>query len=122
MVTPKKASLVPSVMQPQKETFGNLSPWGEPSWYFSLASPYYNDSHKRLRNALRAYVDEKIKPYMLEWEERGEAPEDARMEYARSGYAFADVPEPYRANVVGPAGIPVAELDIFHLMIMTDET
>jgi len=123
MATPKKVSLVPSVMLPQKkETFGDLSPWAEPSWYSSLASPYYNDSHKQLRNAVRAYVDSRIKPYMLDWEEAGEAPEEARLEYARSGYAFADVPEPYRADVIGPAGIPVAELDIFHLMIMTDET
>jgi alkylation response protein AidB-like acyl-CoA dehydrogenase len=123
MAIPNKASLIPSTMTSQKkDTFGDLSPWAEPAWYSSLASPYYNDSHKRLRNALRAYVDENIKPYMLEWEESGEAPEQARLEYARSGYAFADVPEPYRAGVVGPAGIPVAELDIFHLLIMTDET
>jgi len=106
----------------KKETFGNLGPWSEPSWYSSLASPYYNESHKRLRNAFRAYVDEKIKPYMLEWEEKGEAPVEARLEWARSGYPFAEVPAQYRPkDVPGPAGIPVAELDIFHLMISTDE-
>lgn len=110
-------------MQSPKETFGNLGPWAEPSWYSSLASPYYNDSHKRLRNALRAYVDEHIKPYMLDWEEKGEAPEQARLNWARSGYPFADVPAPYRPrDVLGPAGIPIAELDLFHLLIMTDET
>lgn len=106
----------------KKETFGDLSPWAEPSWYSSLASPYYNDSHKRLRNALRTYVDQKIKPYMLEWEENGGAPREAQAEWARSGFAFADVPEPYRAGIVGPVGIPVAELDLFHFLIMTDET
>ncbi|KAF1954053.1 acyl-CoA dehydrogenase-like protein [Byssothecium circinans] len=106
-----------------KETFGNLSPWAEPSWYSSLASPYYNTSHKRLRNALRSYIDTDVKPHMLEWEEAGEAPEAARLAHARSGFAFADVPEPYRPkDVPGPAGIPVAELDIFHLMVMTDES
>ncbi|PVH92143.1 acyl-CoA dehydrogenase NM domain-like protein [Periconia macrospinosa] len=107
----------------KKETFGNLGPWAEPSWYSSLASPYYNASHKHLRNTLRAYIDEKVKPHMLEWEEAGEAPKEARLEYARAGYAFAEVPSRYRPrDVPGPAGIPVAELDMFHLMIMTDET
>lgn len=108
--------------QEKKESFGNLGPWAEPAWYSSLASPYYNDSHKRLRNALRSHIDQSIKPHMLEWEEAGEAPEAARLEYARSGYAFADVPAAYRPeHVPGPAGIPVADLDIFHFMIMSDE-
>ncbi|CAI6293763.1 unnamed protein product [Periconia digitata] len=107
---------------PQKETFGNLGPWAEPSWYSSLASPYYTASHKHLRNSIRAYIDAAVKPHMLEWEEAGEAPREARLDYARSGYAFADVPAAYRPkHVPGPAGIPVAELDLFHLMIMTDE-
>ncbi|KAF2646830.1 acyl-CoA dehydrogenase NM domain-like protein [Massarina eburnea CBS 473.64] len=108
---------------PNKEPFGNLSPWAEPPWYGSLASPYYNESHKRLRNALRAYYDYDVKPHMLEWEEEGDVPEAARFAHARSGFAFTDVPEPYRPkDVPGPAGIPVAELDMFHLMIITDES
>lgn len=120
---PTKAALAPSVKQVQKkETFGNLGPWAEPSWYSSLASPYYNESHKRLRNALRSYIDENVKPYMLEWEEKGEAPEEERKRWARTGFAFGDVPAPYRLkDIPGPAGIPVGELDIFHLLISTDE-
>ena len=120
---PTKAALAPSVKQVQKkETFGNLGPWAEPSWYSSLASPYYNESHIRLRNALRLYIDENVKPYMLEWEEKGEAPEEERKRWARTGFAFGDVPAPYRPkDILGPAGIPVGELDIFHLLISTDE-
>ncbi|KAF2179818.1 acyl-CoA dehydrogenase NM domain-like protein [Zopfia rhizophila CBS 207.26] len=110
-------------MSGQKETFGNLAPWSEPSWYRSLVSPYYNDSHKKLRDGLRKYIDEEVKPYMLEWEEKGEAPLEARLKYARSGYAFADVPTPYRPkDIPGPVGIPVKDLDMFHLITMTDET
>ena len=86
---PSKSTPLPSVMEPQKkETFGNLGPWAEPSWYSSLASPYYNDSHRQLRNALRQYIDEHIKPNMLEWEEKGEAPNDVRMAWAKTGFAF----------------------------------
>lgn len=107
----------------KKETFGNLGPWSEPSWYNSLASPYYNDSHRRLRDALRKHTDEHVTPYMLEWEEKGEAPTEVRLAYAKSGFPFSDVPEPYRPkDLPGPAGIPVAELDIFHLMVATDES
>jgi alkylation response protein AidB-like acyl-CoA dehydrogenase len=110
-------------MSPAKETFGNLGPWAEPSWYSSLASPYYNESHKQLRNALRTYIDEKIKPYMLEWEEKGDVPQDVRLAWARSGYPFVEVPAAYRPkDVPGPAGIPTAKLDLFHLLVMTDET
>jgi alkylation response protein AidB-like acyl-CoA dehydrogenase len=110
-------------MSPQKrDTFGNLGPWAEPSWYSSLASPYYNESHKKLRNAMRAYIDENVKPYMLEWEEKGEAPAEERMKWAKTGFAFGDVPEPYRPkDIPGPAGIPVGEMDIFHLLVSTDE-
>jgi alkylation response protein AidB-like acyl-CoA dehydrogenase len=115
---------LPSVNSPPKrETFGNLGPWAEPAWYNSLVSPYYNDSHKRLRNALRAYIDENIKPYMLDWEEQGEAPAEVRLKWAKTGFPFADVPEPYRPkDIPGPAGIPVGELDVFHLLISTDES
>jgi alkylation response protein AidB-like acyl-CoA dehydrogenase len=126
MATPKPqtGTPLPSIMSPpKKETFGNLGPWAEPSWYSSLVSPYYNDSHKRLRNALRSYIDENIKPYMLEWEEKGEAPAEERMKWAKTGFAFGDVPEPYRPkDIPGPAGIPVGEMDVFHLMISTDES
>lgn len=110
-------------MSQKHETFGNLGPWSEPSWYNSLASPYYNDSHRKLRNYMRKYIDENVKPYMLEWEAKGEAPEEARMKWARSGLAFGDVPEPYRPkDVPGPAGLHVKDMDLFHLMISTDES
>ncbi|KAF2267255.1 acyl-CoA dehydrogenase NM domain-like protein [Lojkania enalia] len=105
-----------------KEPFGNPAPWSEPSWHNTLSSPYYNTSHRRLRDALRSYIDADIKPYMLEWEESGSVPASARLAYAGSGFAFTDVPEPYRPkDIPGPAGIPVAELDVFHLMTMIDE-
>lgn len=106
----------------KQETFGNLGPWAEPSWYSSLASPYYNASHKKLRNTIRAYVDEHIKPHMLSWEEAGEAPHSERLKWAQTGFSFTDIPTPYRpSSVPGPAGIPVDQLDVFHMMIMTDE-
>lgn len=110
-------------MPPPKNAFGNLAPWSEPAWYSSLASPYYNETHKQLRDEIRAYTEKNVLPYSLEWDEKGDAPRAERLKYARSGFAFADVPTKYRpADVPGLAGIPVADLDIFHLLVMTDET
>ena len=106
-----------------KESFGNLAPWSEPAWSHGIASPYYNESHRRIRDALRAYINEKILPCSLDWEEQGEVPRDVALEWARSGFAFSDVPSEYRQqNIPTPAGIPLSELDAFHLLIQTDET
>ncbi|RMZ68222.1 acyl- dehydrogenase [Pyrenophora seminiperda CCB06] len=124
MPKPQPNNPLSSIMPPKKEEpFGDLGPWSEPSWYNSLASPYYNDTHRKLRNALRTYIDTNIKPYMLEWEEAGEVPVSERLKWAQTGFCFADVPEPYRpSHLPGPAGIPVGEMDTFHFLILTDET
>lgn len=105
------------------QAFGKLSPWAEPAWCHGVASPYYNDSHRRLRDALRAYVDEYILPHALEWEKKGEAPREETLKWSRSGFAFTDVPPKYRPrDIPGAAGIPVEDLDVFHLLVHTDET
>ncbi|KAI7213818.1 acyl-CoA dehydrogenase [Hortaea werneckii] len=107
----------------QQQSFGSLSPWSEPAWCHGIPSPYYNDSHRKLRDAIRAYVDERILPYSLDWEAKGEAPREEAMRWAQSGFAFADVPPKYRPkDLPGPAGIPVDKLDVFHLLVSTDET
>lgn len=104
-------------------TFGNLAPWAEPAWSNDLRSPYYNDSHRRVRDYCRKYVNENILPYALDWEAAGEAPDSARRAWARSGMAFGDVPQKYwPKDLTNPSGKPVEELDVFHAMIMTDET
>jgi hypothetical protein len=63
-------------MVTKRETFGNLNPWSEPAWYNVLSSPYYNDSHRRLREFVRNYIDENVLPYAEEWEEAGEVPKE----------------------------------------------
>lgn len=106
-----------------EKPFGNLAPWSEPSWYHGIPSPYYNESHKKLRNAIRKYIDENILPYALDWEEAGEVPRDVAMKWAQSGFAFGDVPIQYKpANIPDPAGIPVDQLDAFHMLIQSDES
>jgi alkylation response protein AidB-like acyl-CoA dehydrogenase len=106
-----------------KDTFGNPAPWSEPAWSQGVASPYYNDSHRQLRDTVRKYIDTKIIPEHLAWEADGEAPHDVRLEWAKSGFAFSDVPQAYRPKGIPyPAGIPLDKLDVFHLLVQTDET
>ena len=110
----------------QKDAFGSLLPWSEPSWTNSLSSPFYNDSHRRLRDALRSYIDAYVLPDSLEWEDKGEAPRAEAKRYAASGFAFADVPDQYRPEAfmeIGKGtGIKPHDLDAFHFLVMTDET
>ncbi|KAI1735872.1 acyl-CoA dehydrogenase [Xylaria scruposa] len=98
-------------------------PWAEPAWLGSLESPYYNDSHRRLQAYTRHYFDEHVIPHMLEWEEKGDCPETSKTSYLKSGLALLDVPKKYRpAGFDTVAGIPIDELDIFHRIILSDET
>ncbi|PGH10483.1 hypothetical protein AJ80_07526 [Polytolypa hystricis UAMH7299] len=103
------------------EPFGNGAPWSEPAWYNALESPYYNDSHRRLRKFVRDYVEENILPFEEEWEEAGGVPPEETVKYARAGFTFQDMPREYRGDLPLPAGIPDEEWDIFHFMVMSDE-
>ncbi|MBE7180120.1 MAG: acyl-CoA dehydrogenase family protein, partial [Terriglobus roseus] len=52
----------PEVIDPKP---GDLSavPYGEPLWLRpQFASPYYNDSHRKLQKAVRVFVDEHVRP------------------------------------------------------------
>lgn len=88
-----------------QEPFGNLAPFAEPAWCNDLASPYYNESHRRVRDYVRQYLSEHVVPYAEEWEENGHVPDEARKHYARSGLAFQGIPREYSGGVGLPAGI-----------------
>jgi hypothetical protein len=68
-------------MKNQIQPFGELSPWAEPAWYNAIESPYYNDSHRRLRAYVREYVDEHVLPYAEKWEEEGGCPPEVSQMY-----------------------------------------
>lgn len=55
--------------------FGATEPFAEPAWYNDrLKSPYYKDHHLAFRAKVRAFVDKEIRPFALDWMERGEYP------------------------------------------------
>jgi len=60
------------------ERLGDKAPWAEPSWYNTLDSPYYNDSHRALRRFVRQYIDTNVLPFSEEWEKQGHVPVEVR--------------------------------------------
>ena len=52
----------------------SVLPFAEPAWYGSLgeSSPYYGESHRRLRAYVREYVDS-FAAHAGDWEEKGVA-------------------------------------------------
>lgn len=51
-----------------------VAPYDEPLWTTRGYSPYYNESHIRLRRELRDYVGREIIPHAAEWEQAGRVP------------------------------------------------
>ena len=118
MASPKQTQANSST---EKADSPDLAPWAEPAWNH-ISSPYYNLSHRKLRDELRHYINENIIPYAFEWAEQGGCPRSEALKWAQSGFAHADVPPPYRPpNAKTPARIPLAELDVFHFLIHVDE-
>lgn len=108
---------------PARQTFGLIEPWSEPASVNDLESPYYRESHRKLRKYIRGHIDEHIIPHQLEWEAAGGAPIDVARKYLTKGIAHADVPKRYRPREFHTvAGIDVDDLDAFHMLVMTDET
>ncbi|RVX75451.1 hypothetical protein B0A52_00804 [Exophiala mesophila] len=102
--------------------FGDPNPWAEPAWYNALDSPYYRESHRKLRAYIREYMESNVIPYADEWEESGHVPLEATVKFAQAGLSFPEIPQEYRPGVSLPAGVPDEEWDVFHLMILHDET
>jgi len=57
------------------KSFGSLVPYAEPLWYSRDVSLHYTASHRKLRAAVRKYVDEELIPFAFEWETAGVVPD-----------------------------------------------
>jgi hypothetical protein len=54
------------------EPFGDGIPFGDPYWYSDWHSPYYDESHRKLRAVIRRWVEKEAMPYCHEWDEKKE--------------------------------------------------
>ncbi|CZT13932.1 related to acyl-CoA dehydrogenase [Rhynchosporium agropyri] len=106
------------------EFFGSTTPFAEPLWYSRPGSSNYGDSHRRLRDEVRRYVDNEIKPFYSQWEAMGSIPVLKR--HSKLGYTAillgpSAVSMYHDADFMLPGNIPPQEWDSFHNLIATDE-
>jgi len=104
--------------------FGDQVPYCEPDWYQEWYSPYYNDTHRRLRDAMHKFVDKEIMPYVDEWDDARQLPKGIHEKCFKAGWlplaASNTWPTEFAGtNVIG--GLKPEEIDPFHNLIMVDE-
>ena len=117
----KGASPIPD----SANAFGEMVPYGDPAWYQDWESPYFNDSHRRFRAAIREFVDKEITPYCHDWDEARAVPSDFHKKCAKAGWLPLCIgtpyPKSYVSDVVLPGGLKHEEYDAFHELILFDE-
>lgn len=67
--------------------YGSLVPFSEQGWARGLPSPYYNESHAKLRSELRTwlYDEVEIMENIHEWAEEGQLPPEVYQQAAKLG-------------------------------------
>jgi len=106
------------------DPYGDLVPFGDPLWYQEFYSPYYKDSHRRLRAFMREFVDAKVMPFCHEWDENKRIPKELFQECAKAGILPGVTGGPWNqahSDAPPPAGIKPEEFDVFHELIICDE-
>lgn len=105
------------------DAFGDNIPFGDPAWYQSYRSPYFNESHAALRAEVREWVDTAIEPNVTEWDENKLVPPEIYKEMGRRGYLAGLLGVHYQTqytdNVI--KSVEPAKWDLFHEMLLTDE-
>ncbi|KAF9426462.1 hypothetical protein BGZ94_006489 [Podila epigama] len=116
-----------------EKTFGEMIPFGDPSWYQDWDSPYYKDSHRRLRRVIRTFVDTEIMPFVHEWDEAKKVPMFLFTKCAEIGILAAisgngklpvdyfDVEQTILFRGGANAIVPPEEFDAFHSFVISDE-
>jgi len=102
------------------QVFGEGYPFGDPAWYQSFNSPYYNDTHKQLRKVFRDFTDEHLMDNVHEWDEAGKIPDEVYELAGKAGLLPLCVGRPWPEKYCGkcPWGF---EPDYFHELVMYDE-
>ncbi|CAE7731131.1 apdG [Symbiodinium sp. CCMP2456] len=104
-------------------------PYGEAMGTWRKFSPYYNESHERLRAAVRDFMDKEIKPHCKEWDDNGVLPtREIDIVVGRAGiFAALVAGEEGAAELFAqhgislPGGISAKEWDYFHALVLNEE-
>jgi len=106
------------------DAFGNLVPYCDPNWYQEWKSPYYNDSHRRFRAAMREFVDREIIPFAHEWDESKSISKDLWEKGFKAGWLPGLIGPPWPTQYIGThiaGNVKPEEFDTFHELILLDE-
>ncbi|KAF4547699.1 Acyl-CoA dehydrogenase-like protein 3 [Elsinoe fawcettii] len=110
----------------EKWTFGSPVPYAEAPWARGCPSPYYNDSHRRLRKAMRDWVETHMMPHLSKWEEDATLPPDLYRQAARDGLLMpmasgASIKDEWIGKYPIIGNISPKDWDGFHDFILHDE-
>lgn len=103
-------------------------PLAEPPWLNGAPSPYYDDSHRRLQAAARAFIDEHLSRHAMEWETAEDVPSHVYGQFAKGNFLLGALPAPLPVEILKrigithmPGDIPVEEWTSLHGMVYADE-
>lgn len=105
--------------------FGDMIPFGDPSWYQDYESPYYNDKHRQVRAGMRKFVNKNITPNCFDWDEKKQIPksvfklcaENGILACISAGHKFPS--KYYKGKIIGD--ISHDDFDPFVEFIICDE-
>ncbi|KAG2199385.1 hypothetical protein INT47_001567 [Mucor saturninus] len=127
-VVPVKQSVdIHQLVSGDHARFGEGIPYGDPTWYQEWNSPYYNESHIKLRKEIREFVDKEVMPFCHEWSEAKAIPRAIVKRAAEMGLLNAvsgAAKNPKNASLMTyplPGGIKPEDFDIFHEFVCVDE-
>lgn len=122
---PKQTELEKELGHESTDLFGDLVPFGDPYWYSGLTTPYYKESHYKLRAAAREFCDKEVMPYCHEWDEAKQLPKGLYVKLAEHNLLGALIgapfPKEYAPNNPILGVVSVDEYDYFHWFILYDE-
>eukprot|EP01111_Echinosteliopsis_oligospora_P014815 TRINITY_DN5681_c1_g2_i1.p1 TRINITY_DN5681_c1_g2~~TRINITY_DN5681_c1_g2_i1.p1 ORF type:complete len:595 (+),score=210.74 TRINITY_DN5681_c1_g2_i1:29-1813(+) len=104
--------------------FGELSPYCDPNWYQGWNSPYYSESHKNFRAAMREIIERDWIPNVQAWEEARSVPREMFEKAYKQGWLAGFIGPPWPVKYAGDyivGGVKPEEFDPFHELILQDE-
>jgi alkylation response protein AidB-like acyl-CoA dehydrogenase len=106
----------------------DVAPYSEPAAWLGWHSPYWKDSHKKMRLKVRAFIQDEIVPEGLEAEELGEYPSvEIYQTMGKFGLLAARVGKDVMKMVPGlielekHCGVKAEEFDHFHELLVHEE-
>ncbi|KAI9179087.1 hypothetical protein H9P43_005749 [Blastocladiella emersonii ATCC 22665] len=114
---------IPTDVDELRAPFGDQIPYTDPAWYQDFRSPYYKDSHRRVRAFMRAFVEKEMMPFCHEWDEKKQVDPELYIKAGKAGILQAVggplCPEFFPAPL--PGNVDPKEWDVFHEFIVADE-